>query len=160
MPPRVKVKVTGMGTLLSKLIQAKEEAVGAAMNAANEAVELIKEESISRAPVDTGDLERCHATSVKYFKSLGKVVGRVYLDDSKATHLHYSPTTKYATIMHEHLAPYGSGAFNLGEGSLKKSAAGHDVGGKFLLRAVEDNRKELSDALQRGVMGVLERRLQ
>lgn len=43
---------------------------------------------------------------------------------------------EYALIMHEKLAPYGSGAFNLGPESTAKDAGSGRVGGKYLDRAI------------------------
>jgi len=138
-----------------KLIGADVQA--AAKDALQEAVDLIKEESVSRAPVDTGDLEECHETKVHAFKALKKVVGIVYIDDSKMHEFHYTPTSSYAIIMHEHLAPYGSGEYHMREKSLKKSAAGHDVGGKFLLRALEDNRERINEIIRERLAAVFQR---
>ncbi len=49
---------------------------------------------------------------------------------------------KYATMMEEGLAPYGSGAFNLGKNSKAKAAGGKDVGGKFMARAFKKRARQ------------------
>lgn len=145
---RYKANVEGIDKMIARLRLVGADVQQAAVEAVEEATELLKEESISRAPVDTGDLEECHDTKVHAFKNNQKVVGVVFIDDSKMQAFHYTPTSQYAIIMHEHLAPYGSGEFQMREASRQKRASGHDVGGKFLLRALEDNRERIAEIIR------------
>lgn len=56
----------------------------------------------------------------------------------------------YGMLMHEGLAPYGSGAFELGDRSRRKDGGRGMVGGKFLERAAA----EKYDEIKRHVEGV------
>lgn len=91
----------------------------------------------SYAPVDEGDLE----SAIKIEKDRGGENGRtrifVYVDmDAPADH--GKVVGDYAMLMHEGLAPYGSGFYKLGKLSIEKLMAGNKVGGKFMERAAID----------------------
>lgn len=58
------------------------------------------------------------------------------------------PTTLYALEMHEHLGPYGSGRYKLGEKSRAKDNSSGRVGGRFLERAVDEVEHELMARMQ------------
>jgi hypothetical protein len=53
----------------------------------------------------------------------------------------------YALQMNEGLEPYGSGAFKLGPVSRQKAAAGHDVGGLFMDRALEARQDNIPESI-------------
>lgn len=140
--------VTGTDELVAKLKFIGANIYEAGQEAVKEATELLKNESIARSPLDTGDLEECHDSKVHSFKHAKRVVGVVFINDSLMKKTHNIPVSEYAIIMHEHLAPYGSGLYNMRKGSKQKKSAGNDVGGKFLFRALEDNREEINAIIQ------------
>ena len=101
----------------------------------------------SYAPVDEGDLE----SAIKLEKDRSGEHGRtrvfVYVDmDAPADH--GKVVGDYAMLMHEGLAPYGSGAFHLGKLSIEKMMAGNNVGGKFMERAAIDRLPILMSRVQ------------
>lgn len=130
---------------MSDLVNLGKNVERAALRAITKAAELVKHRSVSNSPVDTGDLESCHVITTS--KRDGKIVAEIWIDDSKISHAdkHDIPTSRYAVIMHECLAPYGSGLFNLGPLSEVKRARGNDVGGKFLERAMSSSEDEINE---------------
>lgn len=111
--------------------------------------EQIKKETVDNAPVDTHGLEKAIETSsegggrdpIGRFQRVRYVV---YIN-ANTENSDGEAVGKYAMIMHEELAPYGSGNYKLGKDSQTKAATGKDVGGKFLERAAEGNRREILD---------------
>lgn len=106
--------------------------------------EIIRDLARDNAPVDDYDLERAITMDVDRSGVHGRTQVYIYVDedvegaDGKAVR-------EYATLMHEGLAPYGSGFAgdvwnpNYPESKSKlKAAAGYAVGGKFLTRALKE----------------------
>lgn len=110
--------------------------------------EKMHELAVSYAPVDKGNLEEAIQLESTRSGVHGRTVVTLFVDESfEATD---SKTVgDYLTLIHEGLAPYGSGAFNLGKKSKAKRDAGNDVGGKFLERAVDERANALASAVQK-----------
>jgi hypothetical protein len=62
----------------------------------------------------------------------------------------------YPLMMEEGLAPYGSGQYQLGPMSRSKRAAGNDVGGKYMERALDARQKYMPDEIVTAVVEELE----
>lgn len=137
------VSSTNVDKFLQDLVDMGRDIEKAANRAIKEAAELVKHRSVSNSPVDTGDLEACHEITITHKD--GSVVAEIWIDDSKMNHAdkHDIPPSRYAVIMHECLAPYGSGEFDLGPLSDQKQKSGHDVGGKFLERALSKSEEDI-----------------
>lgn len=94
------------------------------------------------APRDDSELDH----SIKVGEDRGGINGRtrvfIYIDP-EATDNKGASIVEYGLIMHEGLAPFGSGAYNLGEGSVVKDGGSGVVGGKFLERAYRKRRGEI-----------------
>lgn len=74
--------------------------------------------------------------------------------DPMATDPDGRPTSLYALEMHEHLAPYGSGRYQLSThpgGSRDKDGGRGVVGGRFLERAVDEVEMDLMAQMQKVV---------
>ncbi|RQT26051.1 HK97 gp10 family phage protein [Burkholderia contaminans] len=87
------------------------------------------------APHKDGDLEE----AIHVVEDRGGMNNRTQVTievDPAAVDAHGRRVAEYAAIMHEGLAPYGTGAFKLDDGSIAKDAGSGKVGGKFLERAV------------------------
>ncbi|CAG9228860.1 hypothetical protein [Burkholderia vietnamiensis] len=87
------------------------------------------------APHKDGDLEG----AIEVVEDRGGVNNRTQVTiqvNPAATDAHGKRVAEYAAIMHEGLAPYGTGAFQLDEGSIAKDGGSGKVGGKFMERAV------------------------
>lgn len=98
----------------------------------------------SNAPVEEGDLEAAIKMETDRSGINGRTSVRVFVDESMVAD-DGTPLSEYAILMHEGLAPYGTGiagdVYNPDYPESKskaKAAAGHDVGGKFLERAVAE----------------------
>lgn len=85
------------------------------------------------APIDEGDLEA--AIIMQSQKSENQV--HVGIDPS-AVDKRGVPINSYGAAMHELLAPFGAGLYNLGKRSSAKDAGRGKVGGKFLTRAFRE----------------------
>lgn len=99
---------------------------------ANEIADLAKQ----FAPYDDGFLEN----AIEVVEDRAGINGRVQV------YVQVNPTAvddrgenvaKYAALQHELLAPFGSGFWNLRQGSKDKDAGRRIVGGKFMARAVK-----------------------
>lgn len=137
---------------LDKLRQnlfAKQGRANAAMRqATKEGAERIMRKSQENSPVDTFNLEEAHhivesITDADHVRYTVEVSGVGFGSNSPRE------VANYALLVHENLAPYGSGElggkpFNLktskGSPNLGKLAAGYDVGGMFLERAIESEK--------------------
>jgi hypothetical protein len=87
------------------------------------------------APYKDGDLEE----AIQVVEDRGGINNRVQVTvqvDPSAIDKEGKPVVEYARVMHEALAPYGTGAFNLDEGSIAKDGGSGKVGGKFMERAM------------------------
>lgn len=116
--------------------------------------EKIKELAKSNAPVDEGNLEEAIKMEVDRGGIHGRTRVSVYIDEAMEAG-NNKVVGDYAILMHEGLAPYGSGAYNLGVKSQAKAAGGGDVGGKFMERAI----KEREPILMRRVYEIARRLL-
>jgi len=115
---------------------------------------VIRDKARSNAPVapddeDGGTLESAITCESQRTGINGRSEVFVYIDGSRAKP-DGTPVGEYMLLMHEGLAPYGSGfagdIYNPKypyRYSRKKAASGHDVGGKFLERAVEEHRPQI-----------------
>lgn len=131
------------------LRQGGERVVRRARETMKREADLIVKLAKSNAPVDKGDLEESIRAERTYEDNqrlqIAVIVGGVGDVDS------------YALAMEEGLAPYGSGAFNLGPRSREKAAAGNDVGGKYLERAWLEREEKIPenifvDAMDEGLI--------
>jgi hypothetical protein len=95
------------------------------------------------APVDEHDLERAIMVEKDRTGTNRRLMTAVFVDESAVTEKGDALVGEYALMMEEGLAPYGSGAFNLGEKSKEKARGGYKVGGKFMARAFEEGKKRL-----------------
>lgn len=94
-----------------------------------------------RTPVDKGELEQAHRYRVQKRRSGFNF--EIYIDPS-------SVSMRYAIYVHELVAPGGSK--KLGLRSIEKQASsGVTVGGKFLERAIYDERKAVRKILVDGM---------
>lgn len=100
---------------------------------------ILRDLARSNAPRDEHDLESAITSEPQPTGINRRTEVYVYVDGSRSKNTGKS-VSEYAMYMHEGLAPYGSGAYQLDKGSQEKAGEGHDVGGKFLERAVEERR--------------------
>lgn len=127
------------------LMQVGERAARGMAAMMRDEAEKIVEKARSNAPVDKHNLEQAikmreirggrDPLSGKFARARFEIYidGTIEDNDGK-------PVSEYAMIMHEELAPYGAGFYNLGPASQAKASSGNDVGGKFLERAVDERR--------------------
>lgn len=116
-----------------------------------ESVQKIAETAKRYAPVDKYNLEDAiKVTEPKQGRDemgrFGAMTASVYVDMDAPTQ-DGRTVGVYALIMHEALAPYGSGAFNLGERSQAKDGGSGEVGGKYLERALEEHADSVVEEL-------------
>jgi hypothetical protein len=102
----------------------------------------IVEEARANAPVDDGELEDAIEAVENRSGANGRVVVTVQIDPSAVDNKGV-PVIKYARVLHEALAPYGTGAFSLGPASRAKDGGGGKVGGKFMERAMRSRIGEM-----------------
>lgn len=131
-PELLAVKLNQIGARSSRQILAvmREEA--------DNIVELAKE----NAPHKDGDLEN----AIEAVEDRGGINNRIQIAiqvDPTAIDSDGKPVSEYAVIMHEGLAPYGTGAFHLDEGSIAKDGGSGKVGGKFMERAMRSRIGEM-----------------
>lgn len=135
--------------MIINISQAGERAARGISQVLKEEADEIALAAISNAPVDQGNLE----SAIKVQRlggngardSLGRFVRTsytIYVDGSVEAG-GAKTVADYWAIMHEQLAPYGSGDYKLELRSQQKRAEGYDVGGKFMERAVVDNEKRV-----------------
>lgn len=146
---------------LDKLRQnlfARQGRANAAMKKAAEAgAELIMKKSQDNCPVDTYNLEEAHhieesitrADNVRYSVV---VSGEGYGSEDPRD------VDSYAILVHEMLAPYGAGELDGKPFHVKNSpqnnakiAAGKDVGGKYLQRALDSEKAKAIDLIRKSV---------
>lgn len=126
------------------ITQIGDRAIRGISDVMKEEGEKIRDLARDNAPVDEGDLERAIKMEVDRSGAHGRTQVYVYVDES-VTGDDGKPVEQYAKLMHEGLAPYGSGLYGDVDNpkypdtkSKKKKAMGFDVGGKFLTRALAD----------------------
>ncbi|MEZ2310749.1 HK97 gp10 family phage protein [Paraburkholderia sp. RCC_158] len=105
---------------------------------ADNIVELAKE----NAPHKDGDLE----DAIHAVEDRGGINNRTQITvqvDPAAIDIHGKPVSEYAVIMHEALAPYGTGGYKLDEGSIAKDGGSGKVGGKYMERAMRSRVGEM-----------------
>lgn len=110
--------------------------------AAEAGAEIIMKKSQSNAPVDTHNLEEAHhieesTTRADNVKFKVVVSGEGHGSDDPRD------VSGYALEIHEHYENY-----HMGPKSLAKLDAGHDVGGKYLERALEDKKDEAVELIR------------
>lgn len=115
-----------------------------------EGAKRIMEKSKSNAPVDTHNLEEAHHIDTSLTRA-DHVRFQIEVSGIGSGSERARDVAAYAMEMHEALAPYGYGAYNLGPKSQEKASSGHDVGGKFLERAVESEKPFVVDEMRKAV---------
>ncbi|WP_374335525.1 HK97 gp10 family phage protein [Methyloversatilis sp.] len=125
--------------LSGSLIQVGEKTVRGVAGIMQEAGKEIQKRAVEYAPVDEGDLENAIKYSAERTGRRGRVMVFIFIDEDMPTS-DGKRVGSYARKMHEQLAPYGTGRYNLGPKSREKRDAGADVGGKFLERAINELR--------------------
>lgn len=103
--------------------------------------EKVKQESIANAPVDEHDLENAIDTEIRETRAGHYAIDVGVIGDE-------NEVQEYAYIMHEYLQPYGVGTYNLDKGSQAKDGGSGKVGGKYLQRALDDNKQEVIAAIR------------
>ena len=137
----------GLGMRLSQL---GPKVVKHVVDVMRDESEKIQELARDNAPRDDGDLEN----AIKVDEDRGGVNRRVQLlvyVDPNHIDSDGREVGRYMMKMHEGLAPYGSGAYQLGPESIIKAAAGYDVGGKFFERAYLEREPHIAARVQRMV---------
>lgn len=131
-------------SLTMTLTQIGERAIRGISDVMKEEGEKIRDLARANAPVDEGDLERAIKMEAERTGINGRTQVYVYVDES-VTGEDGKEVGEYAKLMHEGLAPYGTGLAGdvnnpdyPGSKSKLKAAMGYDVGGKFLTRALAD----------------------
>lgn len=109
--------------------------------------ENIRDLARSYAPVDDGYLEQSIVTDEDRHGAHGRLQVYVFINENMAAD-RGKLIRDYAILMHEGLAPYGSGAYQLGPRSRAKALGGNKVGGKFLERAAKKRLKPLMQKVQ------------
>lgn len=146
---------------LDKLRQslfAKQGRANASMRQATEAgAERIMKKSQDNSPVDTYNLEEAHhiqqtLTEADHVRYKIEVSGSGFGSENPRD------VESYAMLVHENMAPYGTGELNGkpfhaadSPQNNAKIAAGKDVGGKFLDRAVESEKKIAIEGIRQAV---------
>jgi hypothetical protein len=131
-PEMLALKIQRMGDSAARRI------LGVMREEGDKIAELARE----NAPVDDGELEE----AIQVVENRGGPNGRTVVSvqvDPTATDSKGVPVIQYARIMHEALAPYGTGAFHLGPASRAKDGGGGRVGGKFMERAMRSRIGEM-----------------
>ena len=137
-------RVSGVSSteLSFRLDQVGDRAIRGISQAIREGAHDIAEKARSNAPVDQGNLEDAIKVDISRSGVNGRVSATVYVDESmpapeltpdgrivKGTE--YKVVGDYAMKMHE-------GEYKLGKRSRAKASAGHEVGPKYLERAVDE----------------------
>ena len=112
--------------------------LGVMREEADTIVELAKQ----NAPHKDGDLEDA-IQAVEDRSGLNNRTQITVQVDPAAIDSDGKPVSEYAVIMHEALAPYGTGAYQLDEGSIAKDGGSGTVGGKYMERAMRSRIGEM-----------------
>lgn len=112
-----------------KLDESDKDVLDEATNIITTVTDKLEEESVKRAPVDEGFLEKSHQKKVEKAGFFKKIIGRVFIPAN-------SPAADYAMYMHEM-------EYKLGPRSQAKQDADPTVkvGRKYLERAMKDNER-------------------
>lgn len=148
------ISITGFDQLSLVLEQVTDRSVRGVQNVLEDGAYWIGQTAKEYSPVDTMNLENAIKIMKAQDGSNRRNVFYVYVDESEPASaenddgdVYPSSAGKtvgdYALLMHEGLAPYGSGAFELGKKSQRKAAMGLDVGGKYMSRALEDHADDI-----------------
>lgn len=132
------VQLFGDGELKLNLKQLAQTTGSALFEAMFEEAEEIKDLAKAFAPVDDYELVNAIETDIEARDASGRFKKKevtVFVDLNRQND-DGTYVGEYAMLMHEYLAPYGSGDFKLGPKSLKKDGGRRVVGGKFLERAI------------------------
>lgn len=136
---KVNCDVDGLSAML---LQIGDRAVRGVSNVMVSEGKKIQELAVSNAPVDEGNLEEAIKIEIDRGGINGRTRVSIFVDEDMDAG-HGKTVGDYAARMHEGLAPYGSGAYNLGEKSRQKANSGHNVGGKYMERAIDEREDEL-----------------
>jgi hypothetical protein len=118
--------------------RSSRQILGVMREEADNIVELAKE----NAPHKDGDLEN----AIQAVEDRSGINNRTQITvqvDPTAIDSDGKPVMEYAVIMHEALAPYGTGGYQLDEGSIAKDAGSGKVGGKYMERAMRSRIGEM-----------------
>lgn len=145
---RVKCDVAG---LTRKIEQVGTRAVRGISTAMRHFGEIMLDEAIHNAPLDTGSLAGGREKALKINYGLTgvnrRLVVTIWIDPTTPyidPNPNHKPTNKtvgdYAGLMEKYLRPHGSGGYKARKGTRNKGA---QAGGKFLQRAVKRYRMRL-----------------
>lgn len=143
------LKIKGLKRLKANLSRQEQKTSKASLRFMRRAGREIAKAAAERAPVDTGDLESAIVSAdSKRTDARGRITVDVYVDQEKLN-LEDHDGYDYSIPMHE-------GSYNLGPKSIAKAnSSPHEVGPKFLTRAIEDNRdrllKEAAEVVKRSL---------
>lgn len=125
-------RITGVRETTFRLQRTGERTTSAALAALREGAKKIQEQARSNAPVKTGDLER--AIDIRERMDGSRKVLEVFVNTRKFRTKH----------MRQYYVRYHESPFSLGKKSQAKADAGHDVGPKYIERAVIKYRASIS----------------
>lgn len=125
------------GGLIGKIQAVGKDATLAGFDSMKEGAKEIQKLAQDYAPVDEHDLEKAIKVEIDPQNMSAYVMIDPLATDGRGVSI-----ALYGMYMHEGLAPYGSGRYELGPESEKK-AASKDVGGKFLERAYENSVRDI-----------------
>jgi hypothetical protein len=148
----VGLKIEGVDLLMRSLRQVQQRAVRGGADALREGGEEIAKLARDFAPIDDGDLTQ--AISAEEERDVNNRVSILIWVDPTVQDEHGKQVAEYGARMHEGLAPYGSGAYNLGPNSRAKDGGRGIVGGKFIERALRIK----SGVIGKKLAGLLRRR--
>ena len=164
MPLKVDPRLNEIPALLQRGGDAARSAARACLDAeADEIVKLAR----SYAPVLHHDVVGRHGISIKAIQGTGdtsagplelsikKVPGDILARGYTVEVTCGEGLGDYPVMMEEGLAPYGSGAFQLGPLSREKAARGNKVGGKYMERALLDRQDGIPDRVAAAIKEVL-----
>lgn len=144
--------LVGLKTVQLRLEQFGKNAVAGVSVGLGVAAETLANRVSSFMPFDTGTLEG----SVEVVgvggdgsrNAAGQFTRKSYtvkINSNKVNPKSKKKVGSYAWLMNESLAPYGSGAYHMRDGSLEKATMGLPVGGHFMERAEEEIRQEIAE---------------
>lgn len=144
------MKVVGVGGVLSRLRNIGEKVADNARKTMHRSADRVVKEAKLNAPIEEGDLEESITKHVKYEDR-----GRLAIDITAGGENAIRNIDQYAAIIHENYEeiirnpPQDDYGRELRERTRAKQAAnpGRYVGGKFLERALEEERDKLAQKL-------------
>ncbi len=133
-----------VGGIQAAIRQVGDRAVKGVSGVMRDFGEIIAHQAEMNAPRDTGALE--DAIQVKMDRdSNGRLVVKIYVSRTAMNEGGYR-VADYAYQMETGLAPFGTGEYQAGQGTVAK---GPQAGGRYLERAVQQHRQELLQRVAR-----------